>query len=553
MGLKQTYQNAGRLKEIAQVFLELELHHLIDVFSFQKHLPWHKRIHKKETLSHTQPETVRLIFERLGGAFLKLGQLLALRPDLIGKEYSKEFESLLDQVPEQPWEDIEPIINSRLKKGIKTFKSFNKKPIASGSIAQVYKAKLHNGKEVAVKVRRPGIEKQFNEDINIMFALTEILSKKYDLEFLDPEAIVTEFKKYTLKELDLNHELRNIVRFKKNFQEHKNIHIPKPYEHYCSEDILVMEFINGTQLLEKRPRQTNKKIVQTLHKAVNKQLFEDGFFHADLHPGNILIEKTSKGPRIAFIDFGIVGYINKNLKKKMRNLFLALIEGSLEKTSHALIELSTNRSDPDPHKIEEGIYHAIGDYYGMPINKMPIPKMLSDLIDVARKTNLTLPSQIVLFSKSLLTLDGSARELDPTFNVVETAKPYIKKLLKEDFTPRNLAKGATSFALETKDLISNTPQMIKSFARKIQMLENSVEHIDKTTHYLSHVIWKVSKLGVYSILFSSFLVSSALLLRLQPQWNNFSAYSWVSTTIALVLLGLIILTLRDTTEHVYKR
>jgi len=188
----------------------------------------------------------------------------------------------------------------------------------------------------------------------------------------------------------------------------------------------------------------------------------------------------------------------------------------------------------------------------MPINKMPIPKMLNDVIDVARRNYLRLPSQMILFSKSLLTLDGTCRELDPHFNVVESAKPYIRKLLKDEWAPRTLAKGGVDFAFEMKDLIGAAPQMINSFNRKIEMLERSAEHIDKTAHYMSHTIWKVSKLGIYSILFSSFLMSSAMLMHFSPDWRGYSVYSIVGAGLALVFLGLIMWTLKDSTEHVYK-
>ena len=354
MGVKQTIEQAARLREIAAVFLELELHYLIDLFSLKYHLPWHKRIYSKDLPidnSHAHPETIRQIFERLGGGFLKLGQLLALRPDLVGVEYAKSFEKLLDHVEPVEWDDLKESIEKYLPEGINAFKQIDKNPIASGSIAQVHKAILHNGTVVAVKVRRPEIEKIFHGDIAIMYSFTKILSKRYNLEFMNPEKVVEEFQAYTLKELNLKHEARNMIRFAANFAGNKNVLIPKVYSDLSNEKILVMEFVEGEHLLEERNIDKNNEVVKKLTSAVFKQLFSDGFFHADLHPGNIMVisnglKKKDPGLKIAFLDFGIVGYIDSVLKEQMSDLFIALITGSLEKTAIALINLNTSKSDP---------------------------------------------------------------------------------------------------------------------------------------------------------------------------------------------------------------
>ncbi|MAG60344.1 hypothetical protein CL619_01015 [archaeon] len=556
MGVKQTIEQVARLREIAVVFLELELHHFIDIFSLKHHLPWHRRFHTKTNLgndAHTHPETVRQIFERLGGGFLKLGQLLALRPDLVGVEYAKSFEKLLDHVEPLEWDELELCLEECLPKGIKSFKRISKKAIASGSIAQVHKANLHDGTTVAVKIRRPNIEKRFKSDISILYSFTKILGRRYNIEFMNPEKVIEEFETYTLKELDLTHEARNMAKFTTNFAGEKSVHIPKIYPKLSNEKILVIEFIEGEHLLEERSLKQNREVIKKLTDAVFKQLFVDGFFHADLHPGNIFvipnnIHKRNSSLKIAFLDFGIVGYIDSVLKDQIAELFVALISGSLEKTANALINLNVNNSNPPLRDIETGIYHAIGEYYNLPIGEIPIAKMLNDCIDVARKNNISLPAQMVLFSKSLLTLEGSCRELDPSFNIVESAKPYVEKMLTPKFDFSGLPKKTLIFLHEGQKLFGRVPSTLQGLDRKLSMLENRMGTIDQTFHYLSHVVWRVSKLGIYSLLFASFLLSASILIHTGPMYYDISIYSIVAVTWALLLLFLIILNLKDATD-----
>ena len=577
MGLKTSVRRALRLKEIASVFLEMELHYLIDVFSLKYHLPWHQRIHTKTTsnIPHTHPDTVRQIFERLGGAFLKLGQILAIRPDLVGASYSDAFAKLLEHVEPLEFEEVKSCISECLPHGISTFKKIDKKAIASGSIAQVHKAVLPDGTVVAVKIRRPNIEKQFESDISILYSFTKLLSTRYNLEFMDPEKIIDEFQNYTLKELDLNHEARNIARFTKNFEGDPHVHIPKIYPEISSDRILVMEYIEGQHLLQDRKKSLNTEIVDKLTAAVYQQLFDNGFFHADLHPGNIFVlEKTHSnhskrskksshqksasykrsklkhdtGLQIAFLDFGIVGYIDTVLKREMADLFIALIDGDLEKTAKALIELNTARSNPNVRELETGIYHSIGEYYGLSMDQIPIAKMLNKAIDVARKNQIALPAQMVLFSKSLLTLEGSCRELDPEYNIVESAKPFVRRMLTPSLNLNELPRKTAIVIREVQKMFSSVPSAVSGLERKLSLLEFRIGEIDTTFHYLSHVVWRISKLGIYSVLFASFLISASILIHTGPMYNNLSYYTIISGGLALVLLFLILLNLRDNTD-----
>lgn len=515
-----------RLREVAGVLFDYELHHLIKACELKMHLPFHKRFEPEHNSFDTQPETIRKIFEKLGGAFIKLGQILALRPDLIGRDYSKEFEKLLTDV--EP-EDILTI--KSLIKGI-PFSSFTPKPLGSASIAQVHKAIL-NGKTVAVKIKRPNVDRKFAEDIKIMEYLAVKIKEKYNPSYVDPVDIVEEFKKYTEKELDFEHEASNIRKFARNFSSCKDIIIPRVYEKYSTKNILIMEFEDGKNILESRNmKKLPKNIIKKVTDAVYKMLFEDRFFHADLHPGNIYFIKD----KIIFLDFGIVGHIDEALERKLFRLFSALINGSIEKTADALLEINISNEEPDAQYLKDGLYNVLGDYYNQPLGKMNFPNIFYGAIEVARKSRIKMPAQLVLFGKSLATMEGFCRQVDPEFNIVVNAKPYVDKFISKKLSPRNFLGKAKDAAFQIHDLLAGIPETTRSMARKFSLVEERIIDIDMTFRTLIRVVWKSGKLLSLSLLLMTFMITSLMLINKQPAYYGYSLVSITGFAICVLFL-----------------
>lgn len=338
-GLYKKIGEAKRLEQIASCLFRHELGFLIYAMKLKIHLPLAKTIKVKKSAiaEHTQAKVFREIAEELGGAFLKLGQMLSLRPDLVGKEISKEFEKLLDNVPPEKSEDIQKMVELHMPQGMPAFKHFNHEPIAAGSVAQVHKAILKDGTVVAVKVERPLVKEKFEQDIALMNMLAQRLKDSINISFADPVEIVEEFRKYTIKELDFSHEAKNMERFRLLFKSQDKIIIPRIYKEYCSSQILVMEFIEGIPM-SKAPelsKQQRENIIHNVTESVFHQIFEEGFFHADIHPGNLLLVGKDK---LALLDFGIMGYIDRELKEKLTELFVALVEADLDKVADVLID-----------------------------------------------------------------------------------------------------------------------------------------------------------------------------------------------------------------------
>ena len=508
-----------RIKEIVTILCKYGYHYVIKETGFGKYVPF-KKYQVKE--ADTSPEQVRHMFEELGGAFIKLGQLLALRPDLVGVSYSEEFEKLLNHIPEEDSETILKAIKGR------PFTNFNTRPLGSASIAQVHKAQI-NGEQVAVKIKRPGIEQKFTEDIHIMESLARNIKEKFNPGFVDPVEVVEAFKDYTEKELDLQHEAANIKRFRRHFKESRHIKIPRVYEEFSDSNILVMEYITGHNILEKTK---NKGLIKKITEAVYKMLFEDGFFHADLHAGNVFCD--NKG-RIIFLDFGIAGHVDRELERKLFNLFAALVEGNLDKTSESLLDLNIGSEEPKVRKLKDGLYNVLADYYDVSLGEMDFKKIFYGCVETARNSRIKFPAHLVLFGKSLVSMEGFCKQIDPGFNVVKNARPYVKKKLKKQLSIRQLKSGMKYTAFQLHDMLLEFPSSMKGLYRKFAKIEERIIDIDNTFRKLTKMLWRISKLVTLTLLFSTFFVSSIITLDMPPVFKGISVISWIGFSLSLLI------------------
>jgi len=333
-----------RFNQILIVLFEEGFDFLLSKIKLSKYIPITKRLKSKLKKSEESKPEIRLrkTLERLGPTFIKFGQLLSVRPDLIPKEYVKELEKLQDSVPPFSFNEVKSTIEKEFGKKIEhLFLHFEKKPIASASISQVHKAILKPGKKSAVKVQRPDVKKIMETDIEIMFYFAKLLENHVEnMRRFKPLKIVSEFKDWTERELDFRLEARNAKRFYQNFKGSKTVHIPKVYDGLTSERILTLEFIEGIELHNikeiKRRKLDFNEIMKNGFNAIMTQVFVHGIFHADPHPGNIIIMRDNS---IAFVDFGIVGYFDERLKNKCMDLLYGIVEQDEEIIMDTLVSM----------------------------------------------------------------------------------------------------------------------------------------------------------------------------------------------------------------------
>ena len=513
MGFVQDIKDVGRFEHILNVLFKHELGYLIDQLDLKKYLAINQRLQKDRfKKSDTKPQHVKEILEDLGGSFVKLGQLLSLRPDLIPLEYCKEFSKLTDDVKPFPTPIAKKIIDAEFHKPInKIFSSFSEKPIASASVGQVHEAVLKNGKRVAVKIQRPGIRDIFATDIDIMYHVAHLMEKRMPMDIINPTEIIKEFEEYTKNELDYIKEAKNVDLFYRNFIGNENIVIPRVYWAYTTSKVLALEYIDGTPLPKAKLKERDRKrLVKVLVDSVFKQIFEDGFFHADPHSGNILI---TKGNKLALLDFGIVGKLNEELVGKATKLCMAITEGDLEGISQSLLELGVVDENVNIKVLEQDIRDGLQEYYGTTLQQLNISEVFQKVMDIARKNGVRLPTNFVLLAKALVTVQGLAYQIDPSFRIIENVKPLITNLVKKKvFNTNKMIKEAMFTGNQYLELVKRFPDQALLILKRLRegRVEVTIEDSDIAKFALE--LDRSSNRIAYSLVIAALVVGSAFII-----------------------------------------
>jgi ubiquinone biosynthesis protein len=411
--LSQKYVHYKRVGEILQELSRFGFGRLWDSTSLLTDFKLDAQ-EKKEVASQRSSVRFRLLLESLGPTFIKLGQMLSTRADLIPKDYVEELGSLRDDVPPIPYDKVKEILEEELEGKIEdVFQSFEKEPVAAASIGQVHAGVLlKTNEKVAVKIQRPDIKKIIKADIEILNKIADILRRAFkDIENFDPQGVIDEFGHMILREIDYTLEARNIERFKKNLSSIEGVVIPKVYWQYSTKKILVMEFMDGVPLDEKEKldeMKTDYKVVtDTLGEAYIKQIFIDGFFHADPHQDNIFV---MKGNRVCFLDFGAIGYMNDDTRDQVSTFYISLIQENVKKAAEAFVDMSGGQvKDVDFQRLEWDLRDFV-DYSMMKKDDVPIADGMNQrMVDIALKHNLMLPSSFFLFERALMQVEGVSR------------------------------------------------------------------------------------------------------------------------------------------------
>lgn len=525
--IPKRFRGIKRFEQVLRVITKHELGFFLEKLKLKKKS---LRLKKKKT----RPIELRLIFEELGGTFIKLGQLLSLRPDLIPKEYCDELSKLQDDVEPFPYEEVEHIIKAELKKPVKKlFKKFDKKPIAAASIGQVHVAQLKNGKKVAVKVMRPGIKALIETDLEILEYLARIFKHNVKQSIIEPEEIFEEFKQYTENELDYLKEASNIKAFCNNFKDDRQVKIPRVYDSLTTCRVLTMEFVEGVKLREiimhpKRYKRFNKKkISELIVNSVLKQIFIHGLFHADPHPSNILI----KDKTIGFIDFGIVGKISKQLKEKISFLFISLIHRDPDDIVKAFINLNLVNTGIDTESLKKDLSETLGKYYNTRLDRIDMTELFFKSLRVAKKHKIKISRDFVLLGKALVTLQGVGIELNPDFNLVQETQPFIKKLVKQKHKPSYILKRMARETKRFAEFIHSLPEDSKMVYKNMEKADLTLEQINKDLQGLTKELRVETFRVIMAMIIASLIIGASLTYRTD---------AWLSNSlIALALLLLI--------------
>ena len=531
-------KDLNRLKQILEVLIRNEMGYFVEILRLKKFLPLSRTMDAKKFIrTDTQPMRVVRIVEQLGGGFIKLGQLLSIRPDLVPLEYANAFTTLQDHVPAFPYTKVKQIVETELHGTLKElFMSFDPMPIAAASIGQVHLAKLKNGKRVAVKVQRPDIERIFRSDIDIMYLFVHLMQKYHDQNVVDPKEIVEEFEDYTLKELNYVNEAKNIDAFHVKLKDSTSAKVPKVYWDMTTEKVLTMEYLEGRKLSEliKSKKMLNRKLIaRNIVDSILNQVFVNGVFHADPHPGNILVTPNYT---IAWLDFGIVGYFDDELREKVTDLFIASIQGDTDALATSLLSLGALDEGVDMEIFKADLKKNMERFYSIPVKEIRLGDLFEEIISLSKKHGLKLPKNFVLLGKTIITTQGVAAELDPDFNLVLSAKPFVEKLVKQRNSPRQVFTRLIKSTRQFKQFISDVPKQTNELLLRVRQVEKMWEKIDTDLKTLSSEMDKSSNRVALGILITAFLISSSLILNFeQPDFMGFPVFSLAGYLIAFFL------------------
>lgn len=538
-----------RYNQIIRVMLKYGFEDLVSYLEEKKRFRFLKKLIPKTTLEQathlSKWEKMRLVCEELGPTFVKFGQIMSNRPDLLPEKLIFELEKLQDNVPPLPGKVAIQVVEQELKKPInELFADLETEAFASASMAQVHHATLKSGEKVVLKIQRPGIKEMIESDIKVMYYVAGIFSRRIpSLKSFDPVGLVKNFEESITRELDFIYESINIQRFHHQFHndEHNegSIHAPEVHPQYTTEKVLTMEFIDGTKIskLERLDREgyDRKLIAHRLALSFFKQIFEYGFFHADPHPGNLLV---IPGNRICYLDFGMMGNIMKKDIEQLGYLFIAVKKKDVRKIIRSLQALSDNPVIRDFRSLESDLNEFVQNHHFRSVHANEMSHIMMSLKDVIVKHGLKTPSHFFLLARAMVTIEGVIHKLDPALDLIELARPFLIRTVAKHYNPLQFAKRVFNSIYEMGMYMEDFPRDLKNAIRKINTGEIKVDLRHKGIDPLVHTINRVTRQIITAIIGGALIIGGTLMLifKIPPLWGETSFSGILSFIIAGILV-----------------
>lgn len=438
-------KDIGRLRQIAAVLIRHGLGHVVEAWNLQDKAIVGLLVAKRapEVLPTSLFERITLALQDLGPTFVKLGQILSTRPDLIPQELCDRFMTLQDRVTPIRFEEARAVIEAALGEPFEAvFDALDEKPLASASIAQVHTARLKTGEDVVLKVQRPGIASTIDSDLNLLYWVArQIESTLPEAQAFNPTAIAREFERAIRRELDFNFELTNLERFDRNFSAWTTVYIPRVYRAHSSQTLLVMERLHGVKITDAAARgHEMEPIARECIRMLLKQVFEDGFFHGDLHPGNLFVLDDG---RIGLIDFGLVGRMSARMKDQMADLLFAIVTRNFEGVARSFYELSLRSGKVDYPAFEEDVVLLMEKYFvSASLADVDFGEYLRELVIGAIRHNVRIPPDFTMFFKAMMTVEGIGKIVSPDLDLISECRPAVEALIAERYGPERVMRTA---------------------------------------------------------------------------------------------------------------
>jgi ubiquinone biosynthesis protein len=513
-----------RYREIAGVLVKHGLGFLIGITGLERFAPI-KRGLTTGSGRPSQPERLRLALEELGTTFIKLGQILSTRADLLPTEYQLELSRLQDSASPVPFHDVQGILEEQLGMSVdEAFAEFDKDPLASASIGQAHAAKRYDGAEVVVKIRRPGVAEQVEEDLDILYSLAQTASRRWEVaNHYDVLGLVQEFSDTLRGELDYLREARNAIRFGEAFEDDEIVRVPKVYRETTTAQVITLERLRGVKVHDEAALTDlpvdSSKIADSIFQMYLRMIFDHGFFHADPHAGNFFVDARG---RIGLIDFGMVGYVDQRLQDDLVRLILAVVMEDADRMVDVILDLGVARSRIDRGILRQDIQRLLNRYSGRSLGEIELATAIEDGLMIVRRHNLQLPSNLALMLKTGIMAEGLAARVSPDFDPLAALRPYTEHVIMQQLDPRDISKRVGHASFEAIHLSMELPHMLRRILTSIDRGQVEVgirpERFEPLLFRLERMVNRV----VLGILTASFIIGLAVLMAVYspPGWDR---------------------------------
>ncbi|MFW6237771.1 MAG: ABC1 kinase family protein [Halanaerobiales bacterium] len=517
LNISRQYRHFKRYRDIAQILVKNGLGFLITKLDLGKFLPFKQRFKSDPEKLNQNTIAVRLrkVLQELGPAYIKLGQLMSTRADILSPEYVRELRKLQDRVAPVKFEQIEQVLIAELGEDYrKLFADIDEEPEAAASIAQIHRAVLKDGRNVIMKIQRPKIKEKIKVDLEIMFNIAAQAEERELIpDFMKPSSMISEFKESILQELNFKMEVSNIEKFRDNFRDNEHIIVPEVYNEYTTRRIIVMEEIKGVKLKDVEDSDVdidNKFLAELGARALMKQVLIDGFFHADPHPGNIFVVGRDN---LAYIDFGLIGQLTTDIQDSFAILFFALIRKNVDIIVDTLVEIGVTPGELNIRKFKLDVQDLLNRYYGVDLADIDFKQVVDDFQMIIYKHHIRMPEDFFLLGRAIAVSEGVGYMIDPAFNIVSVGQDFLRELVKDRMKPESLLRRLVTKLWGLRSSTRGLPGKLRSILDKVISDELSINFIHRNLDDLINQLDIITNRLSISLIISSLIIGSSMILQ----------------------------------------
>lgn len=541
-------RNLGRSREIATVLLNFGFVDLVERLQLRRYLQWGKRLVLRRTpqveeTHSSRAARVRVALESLGATFIKFGQVISTRADLLPPEVIVELSRLQEQVPPFDSDVARSMVEKQIGLPIEQiFVEFDDDPLAAGSLAQVHRARHQDGTLVAIKIRRPGVVETVERDLSLLFELAALLDRHIpESRIFDPVGLVTHFARTIRREMNFEREVRTMREFARQFEDDATLYVPRVYEDLSTDSVICMEFIHGARIDD--PQNLVASGISPRTVATNgalifmKQAFENGLFHGDPHPGNIRVMRDGS---LCLLDYGMIGMLEDDMREALVDLFLSVVRRDVRSAVSVILVLGEPFRPVDESMLRADVREFVENYYGVTLERLRIGSMLNDFLRIISRHGIRIPGDLLLLIRALVTMEGTGRKLDPNFNLAEHLSPFIERVVRDR---HSLRRFAGLMASESRTFLRLAHDIPLDLGKALEKLSKDELGVQLNHAGLDHLITDIDRSSnrlVISMVVSALIVASALIIRsdLRLLWLSGTVFALSSFLGMWLILGI---------------